>query len=179
LDNFTGSVVPGYSKGEAQLSIPAHDALLKVVEDLSHHKLGLIIFDAYRPVKAVEFFLKWASMDETREDLKKRFYPDFTRTELFSKGYLAKRSSHSRGSTVDLGLWDLKEKKELDMGSEFDFFHETSHTKALGLSKPIQERRQFLCEVMSKAGFRNYAYEWWHFTLQAEPYPENYFDHDT
>jgi D-alanyl-D-alanine dipeptidase len=178
-DNFTGEIIPGYSRGEFLLSEKAFESFNKALRLFVDRDLGVILFDAYRPVKAVEFFLSWSQRSEDRMDLKQRFYPELSREELFLKGYLAKRSSHSRGSTVDLGLWDQKTSRPLEMGSEFDFFHPSSHTMSAFISAEAKTNRKILCDVMMMAGFKNYAEEWWHFTLIDEPYPDRYFNHET
>lgn len=179
VDNFTGKIVPGYSLDQFLLTIKAYEALKIVLKLLADRKLGIILFDSYRPVRAVESFLSWSQKTEDRMDLKQRFYPELSREELFLKGYLAKRSSHSRGSTVDLGLWDQKTFRPLEMGTEFDFFHPRSHTASPLISEEAKTNRKILCDVMMKAGFKNYAEEWWHFTLIDEPYPDTYFNHET
>jgi D-alanyl-D-alanine dipeptidase len=175
--NFTGQIVPGYLRRSILLTEVAMEALAKVQRQLQKESLKLVIFDGYRPHKAVTFFQKWANLPETRWDLKQLYYPTLERQELFSKGYLAKQSSHSRGSTVDLSIAD-KNNLLWDMGTRFDFFHELSHTQALGLSSEVREKRAFLVALMREHGFRNYSQEWWHFTLNNEPYRDKYFDFD-
>ena len=175
-DNFVGATVDGYSGARAILTQPAAQALAKVQADLREQSLGLLIFDAYRPQRAVNHFARWAK-DLSDSKMKQRYYPEVEKTELFSQGYIAGRSGHSRGSTVDLTLVSLTAPyQQLDMGTFFDFFGERSWLGATGLTTAQLQNRALLQQTMSKYGFTPYSKEWWHFTLSAEPFPETYFD---
>ena len=145
--------------------------------ELNKQHLGLKIYDAYRPQKAVNHFARWAK--KLNDTLKKNeYYPNVKKKNLFKEEYIAYRSGHSRGSTVDLTIIDLStpEKKELDMGSSYDFFGHESWVSYTNLSKEQLGNRLFIQKIMKKYNFKNYIQEWWHFTLQNEPYPNTYFD---
>ena len=135
----------------------------------------LKIFDAYRPATAVRHFVLWGIEDQDLR-MKPFFYPDLEKQELFSKGYIAKQSSHSRVSAVDLTLLDMQTGKEVDMGSPFDFFSEISHPDYKGITPEQYDNRMLLRKVMMRHGFEPYDCEWWHFVLKDEPYPDTYFD---
>jgi D-alanyl-D-alanine dipeptidase len=135
----------------------------------------LKVFDAYRPVNAVKHFVLWGIEDQDIR-MKPYFYPELEKGELFSKGYIAKLSSHSRGSTVDLTLLNMKSGKEVDMGSPFDFFGEISHPDFKGITNEQYENRMMLQRVMVRNGFKPFECEWWHFTLENEPFPDTYFE---
>ena len=177
-DNFTGGVVPGYKTQKAFLAKDPAMALSRVQEKALAQGYSLKIFDAYRPVKAVEYFQHWAQLPETNPDFKKRFYPKFNRLDLFEKGFIAKQSSHSRGCATDLTLVDLKTSRELDMGSEFDYFDELSHTDHPSITELQRENRQLLKGLMESEGFRNFYQEWWHYSFRPEPFPGVYFNFD-
>ncbi len=175
-DNFVGATVDGYSGVRAILTQAAALALAKVQAELREQGLGLLIFDAYRPQRAVNHFARWAK-DLSDSKMKQRYYPEVEKTELFSQGYIAGRSGHSRGSTVDLTLVSLSAPFEpLDMGTIFDFFSPRSWLDAAGLSVAQEQNRALLQRTMKTYGFTPYSKEWWHFTLSAEPFPETYFD---
>ncbi|MCY1415565.1 D-alanyl-D-alanine dipeptidase [compost metagenome] len=144
-------------------------------QELEEKDLRLKIFDGYRPRRAVEHFRRWAE-DPTDTRMKSLFYPDLGKSELFGKGYIAKNSGHSRGSTVDLTLIDAKTGVELDMGSPFDFFGPISHHSTLLISIAQTHNRETLKSVMERHGFEAYSAEWWHYTLRNEPWPDTYFD---
>jgi len=195
--NFVGERIDGYERPTALLTAEAAKALKAVSDDLRAQGYRLKIFDAYRPQRAVDHFIRWAKKaDDTR--MKAYFYPDLEKSMLFPRGYIAARSGHSRGSTVDLTLFDMKTEKELDMGGTFDRFGRESHPDwcgnpetgeytgefpgdtppAGGRINAVQFRnRMILRRAMMRRGFKPIAEEWWHFTLAAEPYPETYFDH--
>jgi D-alanyl-D-alanine dipeptidase len=177
-ENFTGSIVSGYLSPKCFLSKPAAKALCLVHKKASQLGLGVRVFDAYRPVKAVEFFMEWAKLPESNPDLKKKFYPQFTRKELFDAGYIARRSSHSRGSAVDLTLYNLENNVEIDMGGIFDLFDEVSHTSSPLVSSQQKQNRMILKTLMEGEGFKNFSLEWWHYSLIDEPFPGTYFDFD-
>lgn len=174
-NNFLGRPVKGYDAPEALLTKQAAHSLKKVQDELNAKGMGLKVFDAYRPQQAVNDFIAWAKV--LSDTLKKReYYPDVPKSELFKRGYIASRSGHSRGSTIDLTIVTLKDGKELDMGGPYDFFGELSHHNYAGISKQQKENRKLLRAVMEKHGFRAYDVEWWHYTLNKEPFPETYFD---
>lgn len=175
-DNFVGATVDGYLGARAILTQPAAQALAQVQTELRALGLGLLIFDAYRPQRAVNHFARWAK-DLSANNMKPRYYPEVEKTELFSQGYIASRSGHSRGSTVDLTLVSLSPPfEQLDMGTIFDFFSPRSWLDATGLSAAQERNRALLQRTMKTYGFTPYAKEWWHFTLSPEPFPETYFD---
>ncbi|MFD1095000.1 M15 family metallopeptidase [Salegentibacter chungangensis] len=173
--NFMGRPVTGYKKAEAILSEPAAQALCLVQKDLKKKGYGLKIFDAYRPQQAVDHFVSWAS--KPGDTLAKaEFYPDVAKNRLFQLGYIASRSGHSRGSTVDLTIIDLETGREIDMGSPYDFFGDISHHNTSKIGKKQKGNRELLKNAMMKQGFRPYSEEWWHYTLRNEPYPDTYFN---
>lgn len=178
IHNFTGEIVPGYKATKALMARSSAEALGRVQVKALSQELSLKIFDAYRPVKAVSFFQEWAQRPETNPEIKARYYPTFSRLDLFEKEFIAKQSSHSRGSAVDLTLVDLKTGQELDMGSIFDFFHETSHTDSPLITEEQRGNRMLLKTLMGGEGFRNFFQEWWHFSIRPEPFPNQSFDFD-
>ncbi len=175
-DNFVGTTVDGYFGARAILTQQAALALGLVQAELRTQGLGLWIFDAYRPQRAVNHFARWAK-DLSDTTMKQRYYPEVEKTELFSQGYSAARSGHSRGSTVDLSLVSLTPPfEQLDMGTVFDFFSPRSWLGATGLTATQEQNRALLQQTMQKYGFIPYSKEWWHFTLESEPFPQTYFD---
>jgi len=175
-NNFVGERIDGYLSSQAILSREAVGALLKVQEELKAFGLGLKIFDAYRPQKAVDHFVRWGR-DVHDVRMKSEYYPTVEKRNLFKEGYIAKHSSHSRGSTVDLTIIDLKSRVELDMGSSFDFFGKRSWVNYSDILPTHRANRMLLHNIMLKYNFKSYAQEWWHFTLKNEPYHQ-YFDFD-
>ena len=176
--NFTGSVVDGYKAKKAFLAKAPAGAICEVQSAARKKGLALKIFDAYRPQKAVQFFLDWAKKPEEDILIKNFYYPRFTRLELFEKGFIAKESTHSRGSAVDLTLFDLDTGKDLDMGTVFDFFDELSHTESPLVTKDQLNNRLLLKNLMESNGFKNFSQEWWHFSFRPEPFPEQAFNFD-
>ena len=175
-DNFVGTTVDGYAGTRAILTQQAAQALARVQAELRGQGLGLLIFDAYRPQRAVNHFARWAK-DLSATNMKQRYYPEVEKTELFSQGYIAARSGHSRGSTVDLTLVSLSPPfEQLDMGTVFDFFSPKSWLGAAGLTATQEQNRALLQRIMNTYGFTPYSKEWWHFTLQPEPFTDTYFD---
>ena len=174
-DNFIGQPIDGYKNNTAILSKEAASALKKVQNSLNDMGLGLKIFDAYRPQQAVDHFVRWARVASDTL-MKTQFYPNVPKSELFKQGYIAAKSGHSRGSTVDLTIINLKTGEELDMGSPFDFFGIPSHPFYRKISDTQKENRMLLRREMLKKGFKPYDNEWWHFTLEKEPYPKTYFN---
>ncbi len=174
-DNFVGKPIEGYLSHKAILSKKAIIALARVQKELEVFGLGLKVFDAYRPQKAVDHFIYWAKDLKDRK-MKSYFYPKVHKKNLFKEGYIAYRSGHSRGSTVDLTIIDLKSKIELDMGSRFDFFGEISSLEYSKITLEQRSNRMLLNLIMLKHGFKSYNKEWWHFTLKDEPFPKKYFN---
>jgi D-alanyl-D-alanine dipeptidase len=200
--NFLGRPVHGYAGARCWLSRPTAEALAHVAQDLAGRGLGLMVYDCYRPQRAVDDFVAWAQDrgDSGEPSLRERHYPDVPKAEVIHRGYIALRSGHTRGSTVDLTLialsWapdaggSLPEADDcrvdngtllaadgsLQMGTSFDCFDERAHTDAPGIAPLARRNRQLLRQAMAHRGFSPYAKEWWHFTLAAEPFPDRYFD---
>ena len=173
--NFIGDRIDGYEEPCALLTVEAARALKEVSNEANVQGYRLKVFDAYRPVKAFKQCVLWVIEDQDLR-MKPFFYPDLQKQELFAKGYIASRSSHSRGSTVDLTLLDMETGKEVDMGSPFDFFSEASHPDYKGITQEQFDNRMILQKIMVRNGFAPIDCEWWHFTLEQEPYPETYFE---
>jgi D-alanyl-D-alanine dipeptidase len=174
-NNFVGERIDGYERPRCLLTAPAARALGGVQSNLAARGLGLKVFDCYRPVRAVAHFLRWArKIDDVRR--KAEFYPGLDKRDLFRLGYLAARSGHSRGSTVDLTLVRRTDRQELDMGTPYDFSGPQSWTGDRSVSRQAQENRVLFAHAMMRGGFRPYHKEWWHFTLVNEPFPDTYFD---
>ena len=173
--NFVGDRIDGYEEPCALMTIEAAEALKKVSDEVKQHGYRIKVYDSYRPQMAVDNFVRWAeNISDTR--MKQYFYPKVDKTKLFSEGYIDAKSGHSRGSTIDLTLFDMRTGKEVDMGGTFDYFGELSHPDYKGnLTKAQLKNRQFLRDVMIKHGFKPLSTEWWHFTLKDEPYPDTYF----
>ena len=172
--NFMGRPADGYGAACAVLTLPAALALKKAAAYFAGKSLHLLIYDAYRPQRAVDDFVRWAQ-DENDTVGKAEFYPTLEIRELFPRGYIARRSGHSRGSTVDLTLTDAKG-TPLDMGGEFDWFSPISAHEYAYLTVEQKENRRLLKDGIEDAGFEAYSEEWWHYRLKDEPYPETYFD---
>lgn len=173
--NFIGDTIKGYEGNRLILSKKAAIRLKAVQDELEQQGLGLKVFDAYRPQQAVNHFVEWARVLEDTL-MKAEFYPNVKKQNLFKFGYIASKSGHSRGSTVDLTIIDLESKVELDMGSPFDYFGRPSWVAFEMLSKAQSDNRRLLQEVMISNGFKNYDKEWWHFTVSDEPFPDTYFN---
>jgi len=174
-NNFIGKPIDGYLKDSLIISTPAAKALKKIQTKLMLSGLSLKIFDAYRPQQAVDHFVRWAKvMNDTL--MKQLYYPDVEKSELFTLGFIASKSGHTRGSTVDLSIVDVKTNKEVDMGSSYDFFGEKSHPFYKKITEAQMKNRMLLRTIMIKNGFIPYDNEWWHFTLKDEPYPTTYFN---
>ena len=172
--NFVGERIDGYEEPLAFLTKQAALALKEVSDELVSKGYRLKIFDAYRPQKAVDHFVRWAK-DANDIKMKQYFYPELEKDVLFPLGYILERSGHSRGSTVDLTLFDMNLEKEVDMGGTFDYFGELSHPDYKNITDEQYANRMLLREVMLKHGFNPLEEEWWHFTLDNEPYPDTYF----
>ena len=176
-NNFIGQPIDGYLQSKGILSKKAARALKKVQRKLNKQNLGIKIFDAYRPQKAVNHFIRWAK--KLNDTLKKHeYYPDVKKENLFEEGYIAYRSGHSRGSTIDITIIDLStnNKEELDMGSSYDFFGHQSWVSYNNLTENQLANRKLIQDIMIKYKFKNYPKEWWHFTLKNEPFSDTYFD---
>lgn len=196
-DNFLNQKVSGYHASRCLLTLEAIKALQKIQAELRKKSLGLKIFDCYRPQKAVDFFKKWMVDGKDSEKIGNFYLSHNSKSELIAKGFVAERSSHTKGSTLDLTIVNLKLVKqnlqksencynpstanwgnEIDMGTIAGCFHIDSYTKSKAISKAAQENRKLLLNIMKKHGFKNYSKEWWHYTLQDEPYSQTYFDFD-
>lgn len=173
--NFIGDRIDGYEEPVALLTREAARALKSVANELFVMGYRLKIYDAYRPACAVKHFVLWGIEDQDIR-MKPYFYPDLQKQELFVKGYIASRSSHSRGSTVDLTLLNMDTGKEVDMGGPFDLFSEVSHPDYKGITNEQFRNRMLLQSAMVRNGFKPIDCEWWHFTLEDEPFPDTYFE---
>ncbi|MFG1403023.1 M15 family metallopeptidase [Xanthobacter sediminis] len=175
VHNFVGAPVDGYGAARCFLTRPAAQALAGVARDAQARGLALKLFDCYRPARAVAHFARWAAdLSDTRT--KATYYPDLDKGQLFALGYIAERSGHSRGSTLDLTLVDRSTGAELDMGTPFDLFSTLSWPGSDAVSAAQRENRHLLASLMDAHAFRPFEQEWWHFTLANEPFPETYFD---
>ncbi|MFK7863032.1 MAG: M15 family metallopeptidase [Pseudohongiellaceae bacterium] len=173
-DNFVGEPIDGYNAAKVFLTEEAAKQLVVAAKQLEGQGLGFKVFDGYRPQPAVDHFVRWASdLHDTK--MKSKYYPSVEKRNLFRDGYIASRSGHSRGSTVDLTLIDLETTKELDMGTGWDFFDALSWPSSEGVTVLQKNNRLKLREVMLSVGFRPLKEEWWHFTLDSEPFPDRYF----
>ena len=172
--NFVGERIDGYEEPLAILTKECANILKDISKELLNKGYKLKIYDAYRPVKAVDHFLRWSKdLDDAR--MKEYFYPNFDKKYLFEQGFLKKNSTHSRGSTIDLTLVDAKTNEDIDMGGTFDFFGDISLPDYELLTKEQKENRKLLKETMLKHGFKQSKLEWWHYTLIDEPYKDTYF----
>lgn len=174
-DNFVGTPIDGYESPICYLTRPAAEALKIAAQEAARRELRLRIFDGYRPVRAVAHFARWAA-DLADQSTKNAYYPEVEKADLFKEGYLAARSGHSRGSTLDLTLTEIHSGLDLDMGTPFDLFGPTSWTDFDGVSRLARVNRALLASIMETAGFVGFSKEWWHFTLADEPFPDTYFD---
>ena len=177
-NNFMGEKVDGYEANLVILSKEAATALSKAADELREKGYVIKIYDAYRPQKAVDHFVRWSKTDDQRN--KNDYYPDLAKTSLFPT-YIARKSGHSKGSTIDMTICYKDTKEEVDMGSHFDYFGPPSHPSFIGkypggeVTQQHKQNRMMLREVMVRHGFKPYDNEWWHFTLKNEPYPTTYF----
>ncbi len=184
--NFVGERINGYEEPIALLTNEAAAALKEVSDDVKSMGYRLKIYDAYRPQRAVDHFVEW-SQDPGDTAMKQYFYPMFEKPALFENEYIMAKSGHTRGSTVDLTLFDMATEKEVDMGGTFDWFGEESHPDFSApelvfqsdstLTEEQFNNRMILREAMMRHGFKPISSEWWHFTLSDEPYPDTYFDY--
>lgn len=174
-NNFVGDTIDNYKANTLIITKATAEKLKLVQEELQQQNLCLKIYDGYRPQGAVNHFIRWAK-DLSDTVNKQQFYPEVSKRDLFKAGYIASRSGHSRGSTLDLTLINGNTGEPLDMGSPYDFFGKESWVDYEGITEKQKANRQLLQGVMLKHNFRNYPKEWWHFTLRWEPFPETYFD---
>lgn len=172
--NFVGTRIDGYEQPVALLTREAAQALREVSDELAAQGYRLKIFDAYRPQMAVDHFMRWA-LDPEDTAMKPYFYPELEKNVLFPQGYIAEKSGHSRGSTVDLTLFDMASGKEVDMGGTFDYFGLLSHPDYKDITEEQYQNRMILRDAMLAHGFKPLEEEWWHFTLKNEPFPSTYF----
>lgn len=174
-NNFVGEPITGYLSPKILITESAYAALVRVANDLETFGIGVKVFDAYRPQRAVDHFVRWAEdLNDTK--MKSQYYPNVDKANLFRDGYIAARSGHSRGSTVDLTLIDLASGQELDMGTPWDFFDLSSWGESDQVNAVQRANRALLRSIMTKHGFNPLREEWWHFTLANEPYPNTFFD---
>lgn len=174
-DNFTGKPVGGYEVNRIVGTHALALALLEAQKQAADLGYGLLLWDGYRPECAVDGFLRWSEQPEDNLT-KERYYPNIERTEMVTKGYVASKSSHSRGSAIDLTLYRLDTGALVPMGSGFDFMDERSHHEADGITNMEAQNRRRLRSIMENSGFEPYSFEWWHYVLRNEPYPNSYFD---
>ena len=174
-DNFTGKPVEGYLANRIVGTRALCSALESVRRRAASRGFGLLLWDGYRPQRAVDSFLHWAKQPEDGAT-KRRHYPNISRAEMFERGYVASKSGHSRGSTVDLTLYDLGTGDLVPMGGGHDLMDEISHHGAPGITRAETSNRHTLRSLMEACGFSSYDSEWWHYTLKNEPYPDTYFD---
>ena len=174
-NNFTGNRINGYKAPVAYMTKESLKALAVAAEDLRKQGYRLLIWDSYRPQKAVDNFVVW--INDPKDAGAKEFYPDLKKSDLVKGGYIATKSSHTRGSTVDLTIIK-KDGSFVDMGGAFDLFSEISHPDYKKITRAQKRNREILRKAMFRAGFEGIDSEWWHFTLKNEPYPDTYFDFD-
>ncbi|MBQ7276334.1 MAG: M15 family metallopeptidase [Bacilli bacterium] len=175
--NFVGTRVDGYLEPIAILTKEACDKLNEANEIFKKSGYIIKIFDCYRPQKAVNHFVRWAS-DVNDIRTKEYFYPNVNKKDLFDLGFVSKKSGHSRGSTVDLTLVNMKTGESIDMGGGFDYFGELSHSDYQEITIEQYNNRLLLRNIMVECGFKTIKSEWWHFTLIDEPFKDTYFDFD-
>lgn len=174
-DNFTGKPVDGYLANRIVGTMALCAALQAAQAAAASVGFGLLVWDGYRPQRAVQCFLRWSKLSEDGRK-KHRHYPNINRPELFEKGYVASRSGHSRGSSVDLTLFHLEAGELAPMGGGHDLMDPISHHGAKGITGAEARNRAYLRTIMESCGFNSYDCEWWHYSLRDEPYPNTYFD---
>ncbi|KAF7764839.1 D-alanyl-D-alanine dipeptidase [Pseudoalteromonas citrea] len=174
-DNFVGTAIDGYSAPKCLLSLSAVAALKVAQTSAQQFGLSLKVYDCYRPQRAVDHFVKWAEdLNDTKN--KAKFYPEVDKSALFELGYIAAKSGHSRGSTLDVTLIDARSGVELDMGTSWDYFSPLSWPSSTKVNTQQRANRMLLAKVMLNSGFKGLKEEWWHFTLSNEPFKTQYFD---
>jgi len=174
-ENFTGKPVDGYLANRIVGTKALCTALGRAQDQAAALGFGLLLWDGYRPQRAVDCFLRWSQQPEDGRT-KSRHYPNIDRAEMFERGYVAAKSGHSRGSTVDLTIYDLATSELVPMGGDHDLMDIVSHHGAQGITPVETRNRQSLRSIMETCGFSAYECEWWHYTLDNEPYPDTYFD---
>jgi D-alanyl-D-alanine dipeptidase len=174
-DNFTGKPVDGYLANRIVGTMALGAALQTVQAVAATLGYGLLLWDGYRPQRAVDCFLQWSKQAEDGRT-KLRHYPNIDRSEMFEKGYVSAKSAHSRGSTVDLTLFHLATGVLVEMGGDHDLMDPISHHGASGITPVEARNRHCLRFIMEDCGFEAYIHEWWHYSLRDEPYPNTYFD---
>lgn len=176
-NNFMGKRIDGYEAPTCILTREAAFALVRIQQELNRHDLGLKVFDCYRPQTAVDQFQAW-SKDPEQQEMKKYFYPNVDKADLFKLNYVAAKSGHTRGSTVDLTVVKYKKGKaiELDMGTPWDFLDPASHPSSDAVSQIAQHNRKQLQYIMEQEGFAPLSTEWWHFSLVSEVNTDTYYD---
>jgi D-alanyl-D-alanine dipeptidase len=174
-DNFTGKPVDGYGANRIVGTTALCAGLRRAREEAASMGFGLLLWDGYRPQRAVDCFVRWAQQPEDGRT-KRRHYPNIDRSQMFARGYVATRSGHSRGSTVDLTLYHLATGELAPMGGDYDLMDAVSHHYARGISDVEAANRRHLHSIMTACGFASFKREWWHYTLKDEPYPDIYFD---
>jgi D-alanyl-D-alanine dipeptidase len=174
-DNFTGMPVDGYRANRIVGTRAMCAALDRAREKAASAGFGLLLWDGYRPQRAVDCFVRWSTQEENGRT-KPKYYPNIDRPEMFEQGYVAAKSGHSRGGSVDLTLYHLATGELSPMGGAHDLMDAVSQHGARGITPAEAENRQHLCSVMKDSGFNPYDLEWWHYTLECEPYPNTYFD---
>lgn len=174
-DNFTGKPVDGYRVNRIVGTRALCEALSRARDLAAVRGFGLLLWDGYRPQRAVDDFVRWSQQPEDGRT-KPRHYPNIDRAQMFERGYVARRSGHSRGSTVDLTLFHLHTGELAAMGGDHDLMDAVSHHGAPGVRAPESRNRRALRAIMEASGFSSYPAEWWHYTLRDEPFPDTYFD---
>ncbi|RRR82712.1 D-Ala-D-Ala dipeptidase VanX [Streptomyces sp. RP5T] len=174
-DNFTGKPVDGYLANRIVGTTALCAALEEARDKAGSLGFGLLLWDGYRPQRAVDCFVRWSRQPEDGRT-KSRHYPNIDRPDMFERGYVAALSGHSRGSTVDLTLYHLNTGELVSMGGGHDLMDPASHHGATGIDQAERRNRERLRSIMEDCGFRSYDCEWWHYTLKREPYPDTYFD---
>ncbi|MDR0425072.1 MAG: D-Ala-D-Ala dipeptidase VanX [Clostridiales Family XIII bacterium] len=174
-DNFTGKPVDGYEANRIVGTYATALALQSAQKRAAALGYGLLLWDGYRPRRAIECFLRWSRQPEDNLT-KERYYPNIKRSEMVSRGYVAPQSSHSRGSAIDLTLYHLDTGTLAPMGGGFDLMDERSHHTAKNIGRIEAQNRKVLRSIMESSGFEHYRFEWWHYVLKDEPYPDTYFD---
>ena len=173
--NFVGAHIDGYEEPVALLTKEAAEKLKKASDEFDKLEYRIKIWDSYRPQRAVDHFMRWGK-NESDDKMKKYFYPDLTKKEVFEGGYVATQSGHSRGSTLDITLLHKINGTDVDFGSGFDYFGELAHFDYTGVTEEQLNNRKLLNKIMVESGFEALPEEWWHFTLKNEPYPKTYFN---
>jgi D-alanyl-D-alanine dipeptidase len=174
-DNFTRTPVDGYLANRIVGTRALCVALERAQEKAESQGFGLVLWDGYRPQRAVDSFLRWAEQPDDGPT-KQRHHPHISRAEMLAQGYVAARSGHSRGSTVDLTLHHLDSRELVSMGGHHDLMDPVSHHAARGIRREEARNRECLASIMESCGFHRYDCEWWHYTLTDEPHPDTYFD---